>query len=342
MRYPSFIQQGDTVGFVAPSFGCSIEPYRSAFDHSLQVWEEKGFHTKLGPNCYAAEGIGISNTPEKCAEELMTFFADKETSALISCGGGELMCEVISHIDFSCLADAKPKWYMGYSDNTNLIFLLTTLADTAAIYGPNAGAFGMAPWHESIEDAFQMLQGNKLTVHNYAKWEKESLKDEEHPLEPYHVTEPFVLHKNTSEEEITFEGRLVGGCLDCLNNLVGTRFDKVVTSFADKYKKDGFIWFLEACELNVMDMRRAMWHMKEAGWFQYSKGFLIGRPGIYNQPMFGLDQYEAICGVLDELEVPVLMDLDIGHVAPSLPLISGAMATVCCSNNEVEVRMELR
>ena len=85
-----------------------------------------------------------------------------------------------------------------------------------------------------------------------------------------------------------------------------------------------------------------MWHMKEAGWFQYSKGFLIGRPGIYNQPMFGLDQYEAICGVLDELEVPVLMDLDIGHVAPSMPLISGAMARVCCSNNEVEVRMELR
>lgn len=342
MKFPSLIHKGDTIGFVAPSFGCAIEPYRSAFDHSLAIWREKGFATKLGPNCYAAEGIGISNTPEKCAEEFLTYYMDKETSALLSCGGGELMCEVISHIDFCDLANAKPKWFMGYSDNTNLIFLLTTLADTAAVYGPCAAAFGMEPWHESLEDACRLLQGKQNSVHNYPLWEKESRKDEEHPLEPYHVTEPFSLRMSPQEKEVVFEGRLVGGCLDCLSHLVGTRFDKVVSSFIPKYKEDGFIWFLEACELNVMDMRRVLWHMKEAGWFQYVKGFLIGRPGLYDQPMMGLDQYEAVCGVLEEYQVPILMDLDIGHVAPAMPLISGAMATVRGSDNAVEIQMELR
>lgn len=342
MKFPPLIREGDTIGFAAPSFGCAIEPYRSAFNHSLQVWREKGFLTKLGPNCYADEGIGISNTPEKCAEEFMTAYLDKDTSALISCGGGELMCEVISHIDFGTLADAKPKWFMGYSDNTNLTFLLTTVADTAAIYGPNAASFGMEPWHESIEDAYCLLQGKQTTVHNYNMWEKESLKDEEHPLEPYHVTEPFQLRMRPEKESVTFEGRLVGGCLDCLNNLVGTRFDKVTSSFADKYKKDGIIWFLEACELNVMDIRRSLWHLKEAGWFRYVKGFLIGRPQRYDEPMMGLDQYEAVCGVLEEYHVPILMDLDIGHVAPSMPLISGAMATVNACGNSVQIQMELR
>ena len=28
MKFPPFIRQGDTLGFVAPSFGCAIEPYR--------------------------------------------------------------------------------------------------------------------------------------------------------------------------------------------------------------------------------------------------------------------------------------------------------------------------
>lgn len=342
MRFPSFIKTGDTLGFVAPSFGCSIEPYRTAFNHSLEKWTEKKFQYKLGPNCYAAEGVGISNTPQKCAEEFMNFYEDKEISALISCGGGELMCEVLPYIDFYQLANVTPKWFMGYSDNTNLIFLLTTLADTAAIYGPNAASFGMEPWHESIQDAFMLLNGNKLTVKNYPLWEKESLKTEECPLEPYHITEKFELHTNQKDENIEFAGRLVGGCLDCLNNLVGTRFDAVSSTFVKRYKEDGFIWFLEACELNVMDIRRTLWHMKEAGWFQYVKGFLFGRPGMYDQPMMGLDQYEAVCAVLQEFDVPILMDLDIGHVAPAMPLISGAMAKVNVTRNEVKIEMTLK
>lgn len=342
MRFPAWIGKGDTIGFVAPSFGCAIEPYRSAFNNSLKKWQEKGFSVKLGPNCYAAEGIGISNTPKKCAEEFVSYYTKDDTSALISCGGGELMCEVVSYLDFCELANAKPKWFMGYSDNTNIIFLLTTLADTAAIYGPNAASFGMEPWHNSIADSYRLLMGEQKSVHNYSLWEKDSLKDEEHPLEPYHVTEPFSMKMWPEQQEVQLEGRFIGGCLDCLSHLVGTRFDQVASSFIPKYKEDGFIWFLESCELNVMDMRRVLWNLKEAGWFQYVKGFLIGRPGQYDQPMMGLDQYEAVCGILKEYHVPILMDLDIGHVAPAMPLISGAMATVRASANALEIQMELR
>lgn len=36
MRYPSFIEKGNTIGFVAPSFGCAGEPYYSAFQNSLK------------------------------------------------------------------------------------------------------------------------------------------------------------------------------------------------------------------------------------------------------------------------------------------------------------------
>ena len=174
---------------MAPSFGCNIEPYRSAFDNALKTWQQMGYHTVLGPNCYEGNGIGISNTPEKCGAEVNHFFAEENCDIILSCGGGGLMCEVVSHIDFERIARAKAKWYMGFSDNTNLTFLLPTLCDTAAIYGPCAPAFGMREWHPALKDAWGLLSGRITEVHGYPLWERESLKDEEHPLEPYNVTE---------------------------------------------------------------------------------------------------------------------------------------------------------
>ena len=71
------------------------------------------------------------------------------------------MCETLDHIDFERLKKADPKWFVGYSDNTNLTYLLTTICDTASVYGPCAAAFGMEPWHASIEDTFALLCGEK-------------------------------------------------------------------------------------------------------------------------------------------------------------------------------------
>jgi muramoyltetrapeptide carboxypeptidase LdcA involved in peptidoglycan recycling len=253
------------------------------------------------------------------------------------------MCEILEHIDFGALKNAEPKWFMGYSDNTNLTYLLATLCDTAAIYGPGVGAFGMEPWHTSIQDAFDVLNGKKITVTGFDKWEKESLKNAENPLVPYNVTEERVLKSyvgnQLTTEQLYFTGRLLGGCMDCLVNLLGTRYDKTV-EFVEKYKEDGIIWFLESCDLNVFSIRRAMWQMEQAGWFQYVKGFLIGRPLCYGQEIMGLDAYDAVLKVAGKFNVPVIMDLDIGHLAPMMPIIVGSMGEVNVSGNYITLSMQ--
>lgn len=335
MRYPKYLQDGGTIGFVAPSFGCNIEPYRSAFLNAQKKMEGKGYHLKLGPNCYEGSGIGISNTPDQCGEELNDFMTDTESDLVISCGGGELMCEVLPFVDFDSIMQSPPKWYMGFSDNTNLTFLLPTLCDTAAVYGPCAPAFGMEPWHPVLQDTWELLTGRSCKVHGYDKWEKESLKTEENPLEPYHVTEDKVLVKYP-DEDIHIKGRIIGGCLDCLDTLVGTRFDKV-REFNEKYKDDGIIWFMESCDLNPMGIRRAVWQLREAGWFRHVKGFLIGRPLCFGENLMGLDQYHAVYDLLKEYQVPVVMDVDLGHLPPSIPVICGSMAEVEVKGNEISM-----
>lgn len=340
MRYPEFLQQNGTIGFVAPSFGCASQPYKSAFLNAQKKWEKDGFRLRLGPNCYVEKGIGISNTPRLCAKELVEFYCDEESDCLISCGGGELMCEILDYVDFDRIKKAPPKWYMGYSDNTNMTFLLTTICDTAAIYGPCAAAFGMEPAHPAIDDAMALLCGEKLEFEGYDKWEKEALKNEENPLAPYNVTEPSKV-RCFPDEKVAFGGRLLGGCMDCLVNLLGTKYDNTC-NFIEKYKDDGILWFLEACDLNVMGIRRAMWQMEHAGWFKYCSGFIIGRPLCHGQELMGLDQYQAVYEVVKKYDVPVVMDADIGHIPPMMPLISGSMARIQAQDGKYSVSMELR
>lgn len=326
MRYPEPLKPQGTIGYAAPSFGASVEPYTSAFRHALDRFRKMGYGEDPGPNVYQNDGIGKSSSAKNCGTELTDLYVSSGNDVLLSVGGGETMCEDLAYVDFDAIRSAKPKWFMGYSDNTNFTFLLPTLADTAAIYGPCAPAFGMEPWHPAIQDAFDLLTGKIRAVESYDGWEKESLKTELAPLEPYHVTEPNVLRLE-NWDKTPFEGRLIGGCLDCLTNLCGTRFDRV-KEFAERYQNDGLIWFLEACDLNVFGIRRALWELKEAGWFRYAKGFLIGRPLLMGQELFGLDQYRAVTDMIGELGVPILMDLDIGHLPPMMPLLSGGYAKI--------------
>ena len=336
MRYPKFLQKNGTIGFVAPSFGCTTEPYKSTFDNALKNFKQMGYNIDLGPNCYEAKGIGISNTPKLCAEELNEWYCSDKNDVLIACGGGELMCEIVPFLDFERMKQATPKWYMGLSDNTNFTFLSNILMDTASIYGPNAPTFGMEPWHESVTDAFDLLCGKTKEAHGYEMWELEGIKDEEHPLLPYNLTEKTIL-KKYPDKDVELEGRFIGGCLDILEMYPGTRYDKI-QEFNEKYKEDGIIWFMESCDLNIMGIRRALWRLKEAGWFSHVKGFLIGRPLCFGTELFGCDQYQAVTDLLKEFQVPIIMDLDFGHLSPKMPMISGSTAKISVTGNEVKIQ----
>lgn len=331
MRYPQFLKEGGTIGVIAPSFGCTFDPYAARLDHAIHRFQKWGYSVKEGENVRLAEGVGKSNTPLKCAEEINRFFLEEDCDVILSAGGGETMCEDLSYVDFEAIRLARPKWFMGFSDNTNLTFTLPVLCDTAAIYGPCAPSFGCKPMHKSIKDARKILEGRKLKVKSYKKWEREGKKEETDPLASYHLSEPFsMMIVNDEDGEASFSGRLIGGCLDCLITLCGTSFDKV-KEFNEKYQEDGIIWFLEACDLNPMSIRRALWQLKNAGWFEHVNGFMIGRSLHFDEEIMGVDRLNAYTDALKELGVPILLDLDLGHLPPSMPLIAGALATVKAS-----------
>ena len=320
MRFPPYLSKGDKIALVAPSFGCVTEPYMTRLHASIDRMKKEGFPVEEGPNVWRADGVACSASGEERAQEIMDAFGS-DAKLILSVGGGETMCEMLPYLDFARLRQSEPKWFMGFSDNTNLTFLLATLCDTAAVYGPCAPSFFQKKWRCSEKDAFDLLRG-QTHFEGYPKWALPRKPTK--PLESYRLSQPKVIVPIDYEEPV--EGVLLGGCLDCLINLCGTKYDRVKEFLAAH--QEGVIWFLEACDLNALALRRAYFQLREAGWFENAKAFLLGRPLSAREEILGVDRFNAAKDMLGDLGAPILCDVDLGHLAPSLPIKVGAKARV--------------
>ena len=113
----------------------------------------------------------------KCGKKnLNEYLLTEKADVLISLRRRELMCETLDYVDFKGIKwGLLPKWYMGYSVILNLpLFLLTTLCDTASIYGPCWGAFGMEPRMNPFRMRWIRCRGKSWWWRGMIKWEKEA------------------------------------------------------------------------------------------------------------------------------------------------------------------------
>ncbi|MBQ6056632.1 MAG: LD-carboxypeptidase, partial [Treponema sp.] len=136
---------------VAPSFGVSGFPYEDRYFNAKKKLEALGYTIKEAEHLYGIEKAASADGKTR-AQEFMEMYLDDEVDFVISVAGGELMMEILPYIDFEKLRQARPKFFMGLSDNTNLTFTLPVLTDTAAIYGNCFGSFGMEKWYRSLKE----------------------------------------------------------------------------------------------------------------------------------------------------------------------------------------------
>jgi muramoyltetrapeptide carboxypeptidase LdcA involved in peptidoglycan recycling len=82
--------------------------------------------------------------------------------------------------------------------------------------------------------------------------------------------------------------------------------------------------------------------MDNAGLFKYVQGFVIGRPAVHGQELMGMNQYDAVTGITDKYKVPVIMDADIGHIPPQMPVVCGAFGKIKTENGEIYMDYEFK
>lgn len=335
MIYPKFLKANDTIGITAPSDGITDPIKLHRLENAIKSLEKIDFKVIETANVRKSEK-GKSSSSSTQVKELEQLLKNETVKAIICAGGGNFLIEMLSFLNFDTIKQF-PKWIQGYSDPTGLLFTITTSLDIATIYGDNISSFGMRDWHISLKNNIEILKGNLIEQTNFPKFQKDYLEyingDENYNLDTN------VYWKNINQEEVSINGRIIGGCIDLINDLVGTKFCNV-KAFLDKYKDDGIIWYFDNAELSSEQLRRALWRFKENGWFQYTKGILFSRTPI-EKSYHDIPYEEAILGALGSLNIPIIINTDIGHVAPRLTIINGAIAHIYSKNGKGTILFDL-
>lgn len=329
MIYPKALQHNSLIGVTAMA---AVENrFENEFDLSLENIRKEGF--RIVETADVRKNSYLYSPGDVRAAEVNSLVENENVAAIMCASGGDFCLEILPYIDLEKIKE-NVKWFSGSSDPTSLLFYITTKADIATLYGYNAGSFEQRMLHKSNKLFFEFLKGNIVRQESYSLYEKNR---ELRSLDRYNLDTKVFYENFNDDMDIT--GRLIGGCIDVLKDIIGTKYDGTL-EFVSKYKDDGIIWYFDNFALSSETLYLTLIQFREAGWFKYAKGIIIGRV-LYSSSNFSDFSYqEAIKRAISD--IPVVFNADIGHVVPKMTLINGAIAHVVVRDGKGYIDQELK
>ena len=129
---PYALQPGDRIGIVAPSMHIIDE---NAVENGIAILEELGFAVELGPTV-RSKYRNTTAVPEDRAGEIMHYFTDPATKAIVCLIGGDAASQILKLLDYETIRN-NPKIFSGMSDIGHLNLAFLARAHMVSIYGPD-------------------------------------------------------------------------------------------------------------------------------------------------------------------------------------------------------------
>lgn len=330
LRFPRPLRPGDTIAITAPSSGVEAGAL-ARLDLVLAHWRTRRYHVVEG-DCLRSQHHDASAPAAARATELMRFLTDPSIAAVLPPWGGERAIELLPLIGFEALRALPPKWLLGFSDISTVQMPLTLCAGWASAHGSNLMDLAPSQTEPLVNGVFDLLAHGGATPFVQRASQRYQVKwtpFESDTNAPLNQTEPTRWRRldGRDDEPITLRGRLIGGCLDTVSRLAGTRFGDV-PGFIRDHRQDGVLLYLENCEQSPCEMLRTFVSLRLHGWFDGVAGVLLGRSAAPEvSDAHRLNHAQATLDALGDLPCPVLVDVDIGHRQPQFTLVNGALAT---------------
>lgn len=312
MNKPNSIKKGDVLALSSMSNGIVKENKKSNLIQSIKKLEED-FVVKTDEHIFCSVK-GESCDAKSRANDLMKFFSDEKVKSIISITGGDFLIEVLDYLNFDLIKN-NFKWVQGQSDTTILLFVLTTKYDIKTIYSFNANSLSNISDLE-YENNVLVLKGENIKQNDFK----------------YKIINNEKKKSNwICKEKINIIGRLIGGSLECIMDLVGTSYDNTL-NFIERYKKDGIIWYFDIDYMSNEAILRNLWHLNNIGWFKYTKCIILGRNEEISYT--GITLEEAINRGIKNKEIKIVTNFDLGHTYPRVTLINGSIINLVCNDKE--------
>ncbi len=343
VRYPAPLQIGDRIGVTSPSSGVGAR-FQGRLGFALGWLRERGYRVEVGACMDGA--THVSAPARQRADELMEMLLDPAIRVVIPPWGGETAIDLIPLLDFEALRRTEPTWVVGFSDISTLLAPLTLVSGWATVHGSNLmdtpyeQAAGLSHWLDVVSGAAQ--SSGTVTQRAPGVHRTDDFDDWERDPTPtgYRWNGSGTWRRiDGGSEDVDVSGRLVGGCIETLRHLAGTRYaDSSVLRGADR--EGALLVYVEAAEDGAFSICRSLHGMRLNGFFDGAAAVLVGRTTAPDSPT--LTQDDAVLDALGGLGVPVVADVDCGHVPPHMTLVHGALGHLLVGSTTSVLEQRLR
>lgn len=303
--FPSSLKKGDKIAVVSPAGAVEENQIIS----TINLIEKKGYKVVLAPYCLGEfeQGYLYSGIEKERIFDLNWAFNNDEVSAIWATRGGYGCQHLLRYLKLNKFRK-RPKWYIGYSDNTVIqSYLLKN--GFASIHGQTLKTASFGVSEESYKRVFDILQGK---INSY--------KINSHELNKKGKT----------------EGILVGGNLALIYALLGSPYS---FDFKDK------ILFIEDIGEQFYSLDRMLVSLDLAGVFRKIRGLVIGgminmgseKNNPYFEESFDPKAYEIVVHRLRKYNIPMAFAFPNGHIFDNQPLILGAEIGLEINDNQCKI-----
>jgi muramoyltetrapeptide carboxypeptidase len=309
---PQYLRPGDIIGIYSPSSG--IEPALEVnYERGKKLLVDRGYelrealHSRDWNAHYSADGITK-------AADFISLLLDQEVKAILPTVGGTTAYQMLPYIDYNEIR-RHPKMIFGFSDNSLQAIVITDKTGLVTFHGHSDIVFGIGDLGDEKKMKSFSEEGTYTSMQFF-----NALEGRLQPGPIQKATPWRVLKKGTAE------GKLLGGNLDVLQILHGTRF-------AVDWSGAIFFWEAAFVELHRVDLMLASFAM--TGVLEKIHGMVVGKGNNLDEQFFS-EKHESLeemilrhCAPYD---FPIIVDADIGHDIECCALPVGVRARVDCDS----------
>ena len=304
--YAKRLKKGDEIRVIAPSASLSYIK-DDILQKSLEFLQSQGFKISFGKNSKEIDEFYSSSIHSRL-EDLHNAFLDKNVSAILTAKGGFNSNELLDKMDYDIISK-NPKIFCGYSDITALLNAIYAKTGLITYHGPHFSKFCIEENRDYTLDSFYNCISNNQDFEI-----KPSIKSKSYSI----------IQKGKCQ------GSIIGGNLCTLNLLQGTDYmpdikDKILFIEDDNIMGDFFPFEFKRNLQSLLQIKNA----------DKIKGIVFGR--FTKDCKMSEDLIEKIIKDKISPDIPVVYNVDFGHIMPMITFPIGGDIKIQALDNELKL-----
>lgn len=318
------------IGIFSPSNNVlGIFPNRTK--QGIKNLNEIGFECLFSDNAHRNNNYTKQSVSERLKE--LNDLINQDVDILLASIGGYTSIQLLDTIDYKKIKEKKIT-FCGSSDITALLLAIYAKTNRIMLYGPTY-TVNLCEYDgidEYTKDNFLKCLNKKnfkcypstYKIDEYIDWavlEENKMVKKKTPKEnDWHII-----------KEGNCKGKLVGGNLSTIIVTIGTEY------LPTEIFKDS-IMFLEDCETNINEFCSYIERLRINGVLNNVRGIMLGKFDT-NEMNENIDSF--LKEYFKNYNIPIISNIDFGHVYPVLTLPIGAEAKLNVNNNEIGLEILL-